>query len=99
MDDGVVSGTQEFDGDDDAKLEAPAPVQQKSGWGLLICLQSVDHLSVPENIWLDSSSSSSEPVTIGRNPSCSLQIEDPLISSKHCSFFIEGKDIVLQDSR
>jgi len=37
------------------------------------------------------------PLTIGRDPVCSIVIEDPLISRHHCQIFISGSELIVRD--
>ena len=38
-----------------------------------------------------------EALVIGRNPTCTITLNDPLVSREHCSVRLEGNRLVLQD--
>jgi pSer/pThr/pTyr-binding forkhead associated (FHA) protein len=37
------------------------------------------------------------PFVVGRNPECCCHLRDPLISRYHCSFFLQGEQVWVQD--
>ncbi|MCB9667934.1 MAG: FHA domain-containing protein [Alphaproteobacteria bacterium] len=37
------------------------------------------------------------PVVLGRDPGCSVQLDEPLASPKHCRIVLQGLDVVVED--
>ena len=37
------------------------------------------------------------PFVVGRNPECCCHLPDPMISRYHCSFFLQGEQVWVQD--
>ena len=37
------------------------------------------------------------PFVVGRHPECSHKIADPMVSRYHCSFFLQGEQVWVQD--
>jgi pSer/pThr/pTyr-binding forkhead associated (FHA) protein len=37
------------------------------------------------------------PFVVGRNPECCCHLHDPMISRYHCTFFLQGEQVWVQD--